>query len=512
VSGNLSTIGAATTAVGNINWYGDYRPPISLDPLALSDYPEETVIPNMCEPLLRVAPDYTITGGLATAADYVDALHLVLTIRPGVKFWDGATMTADDVAFSLGRNLDPNVASNYGGNFRRVASITTSGPNKVTITFKTPTQDFNPVLATVASAVVEKSWVKKAGRSFGTPQTGVMCTGPYMFGSFDGTSKLVLKKNPAYWDTTRAAHAATFTFLYPADPAALANALKSGQIQGGFNIPSGLLATLQSATTGKTYVGPAGSTPANVDLLLARSTGTLSDPRVRQALSMAIDRGGIAKTVYQGTADPLYALSGPGVWGYQKATFQAAYAPMVKKVDVAAAKALITQAGAAGKKVTLGYPTGDVQSTQILTVLEQAGNSIGLAMKIQGLPSQQYGALFADPGARAPFDGFLTKSYVEIPDPVLQDALLGATTGDNNFSRYSSTVVDTALDAAWATDDTAERAQHVITAETEIAKGLPAIPIVQPRATVYLSTRLAGATMTFSYMSSPWAAAVGGIA
>ncbi len=512
VSSNASQIGTGTGSgtVGNVNWYGDYRPPISLDPVKLADYPEETVIPNMCEPILRVGPDYAITPGLASATSNPDPLHEVLTIRSGVKFWDGTAMTAADVAYSLNRNLDPNVGSNYAGSFARVASITATSPTQVRITFKSPTTEFNPILATLSGAVVEKAFTEKAGQNFGSPKVGVMCTGPFSFGSFDGTSKLVIKKNPNYWNTARAAHASSFTFLYPSDPSALANALTSGQIDGGFNIPSGLLAELKSSTTGKTYIGGVGSTPENVDLLMSKSTGTLADPRVRKALSMAIDRVGIARTVYSGTADPLYALSGPGVWGYAKSVFGAAYAPLAKPTDVAAATALIKAAGATGKPVTLGYPTGDTQSTQILTVLQQAGNAIGLAVKIQGLPSQQYGSLFADPKARAPFDGFLTKSYVELPEPLLQDSLLAATTGDNNFSGYSNATVDAALNTAWATSDPTKRAQVLVKAEAQIAQGLPAIPIVQPRATVYLSNKLSGATLSFSFMTSPWAAAISG--
>lgn len=508
VSKSTFQIGTAKGTVGNVNWYGDYRPPISLDPLALADYPEETVIPNMCEPLLRVGANYAITPGLATATDYVDPTHLRLTIRSGVKFWDGTTMTATDVAYSLNRNIDPKVESNYAANFQRVASIVATNPTTVTITFKRPTTEFDPVLGTLSGAVVEKAFAVKAGRAFGSPQKGVMCTGPYRYASFDGTSKLVMTKNPSYWDPAHAAHASSFTFIYPADPSALANAFTSGKIDGGFDVPSGLLSTLKSSTTGKTYVGATGSTPENVDLLIAKSTGTLSDVRVRQALSMVIDRAGIAKKVYDNTADPLYRLSGPGVWGYAQPTFQAAYTPIAE--NLSEAKKLITAAGAAGKPVTLGYPTGDAQSTQITTVIQQAGNAIGLKVKIQGLPSQQYGSLFADAKARTPFDAFLTKSYVEVPEPLFQDSLLGATGGDNNFSGYSNRTVDSALNAAWGTSDPTARAKLLITAENELAQDLPAIPIVQPRSTVYLSDKLAGATLSFSFMASPWAAAVGG--
>ena len=54
------TTGTATSDVDSITWYGGYRPPLSLDPLKVSDLPEQTAIPNMCESVLQVAPNLHI--------------------------------------------------------------------------------------------------------------------------------------------------------------------------------------------------------------------------------------------------------------------------------------------------------------------------------------------------------------------------------------------------------------------------------------------------------------------
>ena len=83
--------------------------------------------------------------------------------------------------------------------------------------------------------------------------------------------------------------------------------------------------------------------------------------------------------------------------------------------------------------------------------------------------------------------------------------------GGTNFSGYSNPTVDRALDQAAQTSDPAARAKLLLDAETQLAKDLPSIPIVQPRAIVFQSNQLAGAPLTFSYMTSPWAAAIGPI-
>ncbi|HEY6798633.1 MAG TPA: ABC transporter substrate-binding protein, partial [Kineosporiaceae bacterium] len=333
---------------------------------------------------------------------------------------------------------------------------------------------------------------------------------PYTVSSYDGSTKLVLTRNETYWDTTHKAHAKTFTFVYAPDNTALVNGLTSGQIQGAFNLQSALLDQLSTATSGKLYLGGVGSTPVNLDLLMSKETGPGADVRVRQALSLVIDRAAIAKTIFKGAADPLYKVSGPGLWSYSQQTFQGAYDQLVKQPDVAAAKTLLQQAGVTGATLTLGYPSGNPQLIQLATVLQQEAAQIGITLKLVGVPNQQYGALFSDPNARKPFDMFITFNYTELPEPYMMDQLIGTKDGATNFSGYANATVQGLLDRAGQTRDPAARAKLVVDAETQLARDLPSIPIAQPRAIVFQSSQLTGAPLTFAYMTSPWAAAIGG--
>ncbi len=510
IAASQVSTGTATKDVDAVTWSGDYRPLISLDPVKLADYPEETIIPNICEPLIRVADDYSLSPGLATSYTFTTPTALVLKLRQGVTFSDGAPMTADDVAFSLNRNLDPKVGSNYAFSFAKVKTISVTDPTTVTITFSAPAPTFVTTLGTLAGAVVEKKFALAKGQAFGSPDTGVVCTGPYRFTSYDGSTKLVLTRNDRYWDSVRKAHATTFTFVFAPDNNALVNGLTSGQIQGAFNIPSSLLDQLGRASTGKVYLGGQGSTPVNLDLLMSKDTGPGADVRVRQALSLVIDRTAIAKTIFKGAADPLYKVVGPGLWGYDRSTFQSAYDPLVKQPDVAAAKALVQQAGANKATLTFGYPSGNPQLVQLATVLQQEAAQIGITLKLVGLPNQQYGSLFADPGARKPFDLFITLNYTELPEPWVMDTLIGAKDGATNFSGYANATVQHLLDQAGQTNNPSVRATVLVQAEAQLAKDLPSIPIVQPRAIVFQNSQLTGAPLTFAYMTSPWAAAIGG--
>ncbi|MDH6115211.1 peptide/nickel transport system substrate-binding protein [Kitasatospora sp. MAP12-15] len=505
------TTAPGTGKLADLAWSGDYRAPYSEDPVKTADYPEETILGNVCEPLIRVAADYSMHPGVAASWSQPDPKHVVVQIDPRATFSDGKPVTADDVVYSLARNLDPAVASNYADSYNDVDTITATGPAQVTIALTKPDYIFVRNLGILGAAVVEKAFAVKAGANFGNADTGVVCSGPYAVQSFDGTNQLVLKKNPAYWDPSHAGKADTVTFKFLSDPSALANALSSGSLQGAFDLQSSTIAQLSKAAAGKLYIGGAGSTTQNVDLAVSSLTGGLADARTRQALSMAIDRAGIAKAIYAGAADPLYAVAGPGFWlnGPATSSYQAAYDQLAKAPDLAGATKLVQQAGATGKPVTLAYAAGTPSQAQLAQVLQQTGQSIGLNIKIVGLPDQQYGSLFTDPKARAAYDGFLTINYLEFPEAASMYASYATATGVQNFNGYANPAVQAALDAAQATADPVARATQVLKAQAILGQDLPWIPIVQPRALLFQNKAVTGAPLTFSYMDNAWATAVG---
>ncbi|RAG86618.1 hypothetical protein DN069_05565 [Streptacidiphilus pinicola] len=506
------TTAPGTKPLSDLTWSGDYRAPYSEDPVKTADYPEETILGNVCEPLIRVAADYSLHPGIAASWKQPDPTHVVVELDPRATFADGKPVTTDDVVYSVTRNLDPNVASNYADSYNDLGGVKATGPHEVTFTLTKPDYIFDRQLGILGAAVVEKAFAVKAGQNFGNANVGVMCTGPYTIASFDGTNQMVLKKNAHYWDPSHAGKADTVTFKFLADPSALANALSSGALQGAFNLNASVIPQLGKSAAGKLYIGGAGSTTQNIDLVVSTFTGGLGDARTRQALSMALDRVGIAKTLAGGAADPLYAVAGPGFWqgGPAAATFQAAYAQLAAKgVDIAGATKLVQAAGATGKQVSIAYPAGNPSQSQLAAVIQQTGQQIGLKMKIVGLPDQQYGNLFTDPKARSAYDGFLTINYMEFPEAATMYESYGTKSGVQNFNGYANPEVQADLDAAQATNDPQARAQAVLKAQAILDKDLPWIPIIEPRALLFQSKDVTGAPLTFSYMDNAWVTAVG---
>jgi peptide/nickel transport system substrate-binding protein len=144
-----------------------------------------------------------VEPGLATVANPSPTI-IVLTLRPGVKFWDGHAVTPADVVYSLDRQMNPKLGGYNGPAFSRVASITAASPHQVTITLKQPDYWLEGELASIPGIVIEKSFAEKQGANYGIPAGSIMCTGAYMLKSWTPGVGVVAVRNPHYWN--RAVH------------------------------------------------------------------------------------------------------------------------------------------------------------------------------------------------------------------------------------------------------------------------------------------------------------------
>ena len=94
--------------IDSFSW-ASYAEPYSLDYAYAFDYADNQVLANVCESLLRLNPDYTLTPALAESFAHPTPTTWVYTIRDGVTFHDGTPLTAADVVASMSRHLDPAV-------------------------------------------------------------------------------------------------------------------------------------------------------------------------------------------------------------------------------------------------------------------------------------------------------------------------------------------------------------------------------------------------------------------
>jgi len=504
--GLVATTPAGTKPVQSVTW-AVYRDVNSLDPIFAFDYPENTADSLMCESLLLQAPGGALKPGLATVST-PSPTTMVFTLRPGVKFWDGQPVTPADVVYSLDRNTDPKLGGFYSAVFSRVSSIAATGSDQVTITLKQPDYWLEGELASMPGIIIEKSFAQQQGKNYGTPAGKIMCTGAYMFKSWNPGVGVVAVANPHYWNSSAKPLVQQITIKGASDVSAFTSAMLTNGIQGSYNFALPTLDQLKGSSSVKVYQGPGWSTDA---FIISSFKGALGDVRVRRALSMALNRQGIINSVYRGAALMPRWLSNPGTFGYGTSVFAAAYdsSPLLSQ-NIAAAKKLVQQAGVAGQSITIGTSSQLANIAAVTGAYQAAGQAIGLKVALKSVSAQNFINFFTDPKARAGIDGFPTVNYGDYADPAALLSTVVLPDGSQNYTGFNDPKITSALDQARGTADPGKRAALVAQAEKLTVQQMPWIPNAQPTSLLLLNKSLTGAVSSFAYMFAPWANQLGG--
>ncbi|MEU6836627.1 ABC transporter substrate-binding protein [Streptomyces rubiginosohelvolus] len=493
----------AAGPIDSFSW-AVYAEPPTLDYTVAFDYPQNTILSNVCESLMRWTPGLTVEPGLARKASNPDPTTWVYDLRAGVRFHDGRTMTADDVVHSLGRQRNPDNAAAWAQVFQNVTAVTRTGPLQVTVKLKKPDSQFPQYMATAAGVVASKAGVEKAGRDYGTTG-GLACSGPYELGAWHKGQSIELDRFDDYWGTRAKAGRVEFRFL--TDPSARTNALLSGEVDGGYLIPTESYARLKRSVTGTLHFGEGLST---VNVNITNLKGPLGDVRVRRALSLALDRSGFVKAGLGGGGSATTSLTTRAAWARATdTTRKAAFDGLPPtEPDLDRAKALIEEAGAKGATLTVATSSIGQDVSLLATAVQAAGTRIGLDIRLRSIAPNAFTALFTDPGAREGIDMFPLTYYQSITDPL--DLLANFRTGAYlNFAGYSDPRYDELVERATAADDPERRTEIEAKLQHHAADRLLWIPVAEWPTSVFLNRRITGAPTTIAYLYYPWAADVG---
>ncbi|MFD9685596.1 ABC transporter substrate-binding protein [Kitasatospora sp. NPDC059088] len=489
--------------IDSFTW-ATYAEPPTLDYIQAFDYPQNTILSNVCESLMRWTPQLTLAPGLAEKATNPDPTTWVYDLRSGVHFHDGTVMTADDVVYSLGRQTDPNNAAAWAQTFQNVDSITKTGPLQVTVKLKQADSQFPQYMATAAGVVAAKAGIEAAGKDYGTAGS-LDCTGPFKLGTWAKGQSLELQRFDDYWGTKAKSKKVVFSFL--TDSSARTNAMLTGDVDGGYLIPTESYDRLKKSGPGTLYFGEGLST---VNVNVTNMQGALGDVRVRQALSLALDRSGFVKTGLAGSGTVTGSLTTRAAWAsapddVRKSAFDG-LTPTTQDIDKA--KALVKEAGASGKTLVMATSTIGQDVSLLATAVQAAGTKIGLDIQLKTIAPNAFTALFTDAKAREGIDMFPETYYDSITDPL--DLLVNFRTGAyQNFAGYSDKAYDDLIDQATAEYDPAKRGAIEAKLQQAASQQLLWIPVAEWPTAVFLNKRITGAPTTISYMYYPWAADVG---
>ncbi|MDH6708806.1 peptide/nickel transport system substrate-binding protein [Kitasatospora sp. MAA19] len=481
-----------------------YAEPPTLDYISAFDYPQNTILSNVCESLMRWTPQLTLAPGLAEKASSPDPTTWIYDLRPDVHFHDGGVLTADDVVYSLGRQTNPDNAAAWAQQFQNVAGITKTGPLQVTVKLTQPDSQFNQYMATAAGVVASKAGIEAAGKDYGTSGS-LDCTGPFRLGTWNKGQSVELQRFDDYWGPKAKSAKAVFRFL--TDPSARVNAMLTGEADGGYLIPTESYDRLRSAGNGSLYFGEGLST---VNVNVTTMTGVLGDVRVRKALSLALDRSGFVRTGLGGAGSATGSLTTRAAWAAapEHVRTEAFEGLTPTAPDLDRAKALIKEAGATGKTVTVATSPIGQDVALLATAVQAAGAKIGLDVQLKTIAPNAFTALFTDPKAREGIDLFPETYYDSITDPL--DLLANFRTGAyQNFASYSDPAYDDLVKRATAATDSTERFTLEAQLQKTASEQLLWIPVAEWPTTVFLNKRITGAPTTISYLYYPWAADVG---
>ena len=506
----VSLVATSPPAKGNLaslTWDLPTGEPTTLDYVKAADYSPDTVISNLCESLLRLNPDFSISPNLASSWSYGPG-HLSLTfhLRSDVKFWDGHPLTASDVAYSLLRNMDPKNSPVNGAFYANVKSISATGPHTVVVRFTHPDELFIKEMSTVSGDVSEAAYTKAKGSSYGTAQGGVMCSGPFELAKWSPGQSITLTANPHYWNPAYRPRAKQVTLDFITDTASLVQALKSGAVQGTFEAPISELPALQADKSGTLYQGK------SLSIYEIGVTSASVDVKVRTALSLVIDRSALAHVVFHDAAAANTTLIPPAAWDpTATSTYQAALGALHTSTaaDTSAAKKIIAGDPQASTPLTIGILAGDQTEVNTATLIQQEAAAIGLKISIKQLQPLQFSNAFFVPSARKGLDLILTKGYLDVPDPLDYLGLIVLPDSLFNWTHFDNPTVNKDVTLAQRTFDNAKRAQLITAAQAKWEAAHFLIPMLSLHEVVFMNKAITGAPVSFAYIYEPSLATVG---
>ncbi len=305
--------------------------------------------------------------GLATKWTAPDPSTVELTLRDGVKFSDGTPMTAAAVKAAWDRSI----ASSRPNKTDEIKSITAiEAPDDKTIRIRLSKPIAKQFINTELKNANFLAVPAPSSIAAGTVDSKPVGAGPYLLDSYT-TGKLVLKKNPTFYDPKQQKLAGIeFDNMTQGPPAV--SALQAGSVDLIWSIPPDAIPTLESAG----FVVDSVPSERAYQLGLCTTQGIFTSKEARQALQYAINRADIDEGALAGTGDPSISPVPPSSPYYDKSAVKGI------KHDVAKAKALLKQAGIApGTKVNALIPAQPPYNT-IGEVVQSQLKDVGLDMQI----------------------------------------------------------------------------------------------------------------------------------
>lgn len=476
---------------------------VKLDPAFAYDFTTNPVVNHITQPLLTFDENNQLQPMLASSWEQVDDLTYVYQIRDDVTFSDGSPMTMEDVLYSLERIRDPEVASYLGWMFDNVDTIEQTGDWEMTVKLSTPDATWQYVLGTSAGHIMSKAFAEAAGDKLGTPEGGLMGTGPYKFVSWQNGSEVVLTRNENYWNTEDPGYYDNLVFKIITEDTTRVTALQTGDVDCTVAPPESML-DVMAADENLTLTSSSGFGVTFLAFNTAKAPFDNVD--VRNAIYSAIDLDSIQESLIKQAGEPSTALPSstalftiePERW-----TEYLGKAP-THTYDVEAAKELLAKAGYAdGFDCSITISDNTLRNSMALAIQEQLAQ-IGINVTINKVSTDehtayQFGDILDSNGLRD-YDMIMAGWEADYPDPSGNLTPLFQGGNSSNSAAYANDQVDALIDQQMQSNNPTERNDLMFQALDIITQDNPYIFLYYPVKNIAMNKDYTGVMWNASWI------------
>jgi oligopeptide transport system substrate-binding protein len=467
---------------------GNGAEPATLDPHLVDAYNDMRILAALFEGLCSV--DERTSQAVPAAAERwentPDGLTWTFHLRAGLQWSNGEPLTAGDFVSSWRRALSPRLASPYAyflfpirngeafnaGKVTDPAALGLAAPDDrtVVITLERPTPYLPLLAANAAWYPVNTRVLDRLGGAtdrttpWQTP-ANLVCNGPFTLKEWTANARLVVEKNPRYWDAATV-RLNTIVFHPIENPDVEERNFRAGQLHLTYALPLAKIPAYRAQDPARLRADPFLRT---FFIRFNTTKPPFDNPKLRRALALAIDRDTIARTLLHGSFAPAHHFVAPGFPGFASRNRVPA--------DFAAARALLAEAGYPGGK---GLPPFELQvrNDDVLPRVIEAvqamwqrelGIEVSIAQLEQKTAIQNQRLMDFTAGANA--------WTADFADPVSQLEVFLKDSG-SNWTGWGDPAYDRALAEAAVTPDQARRFELFQQAEAILLEQAPIAPLI----------------------------------
>lgn len=411
--------------------------PTRLDPMKTT-IGDEYIYDNLVfNGLTRMKEDLTVEPDLAESWKFSEDLkRWTFPLRHGVQFHNGRELVAADVVAFFERLLDPKNAAPSRSNYTMIEHVSAPDPYTVVFELSYPYGGFADILSDRQVKIPPRDLVDQLA-------THPVGTGPFMFQSYTPSDRMVLVKNPHYFEPGLPKLDGVELRIIPEMSVKIA-ALQAGDIDVVWELPLDQVKQLNGHAGLRIESVPTASWDAAI---MNNAIPPFNDVRVRRAFNLGVDRADLVELVLFGQGAPTISPIPPSHPFYAKDI-------PIGKADPNAARKLLAEAGHPnGITIPVIVPVGRPVRERLGVSLQQLLAPAGFNLEVKRVPFASYDA---EVSGKAPLyiDGYFARPTI---DTSTYPFLHSKGSWNARLWHYNNPAVDKVLDAARLTGDPAKQ-------------------------------------------------------